>query len=180
VEPSCFPAPKQCNKRNRFKSYVRVAEQKTTNGGTFQFGNTSTSAGSLFSMASGITLDRITTVYNTNLLLKSAITVNQLALYPESSIGLNGNAIRLMAKGPGKYTFPVGNGSGVAIPVTVQLESGTFAAGATVELKTSGEHPANNSTTHYLRKTWTVNTNGITNPVYHVTATYDPADVAGS
>ena len=77
------------------------------------------------------------------------------------------------------FFFPIGDGSGSLIPVTVDLTEGRFAAEAFVELKTTGKHPANKSTTHYLKRTWTINTNGITNPVYNITATYANADVAG-
>jgi hypothetical protein len=152
---------------------------KNCTGGTFQFGNTSTSAGSLFSISSGIILDRVTSVYNTNLQLKSSLTVNKLDLSQGSSIGLNGNTIRLNSKEKGMYVFPISDGNGSLIPVTVNLESGRFAADAFIELNTSEKHPANNSSIHFLRRTWEINTSGITNPVYNVTATYANTDVAG-
>jgi hypothetical protein len=152
---------------------------KNCTGGTFQFGNTSTSAGSLFSISSGIKLDRVTSVYNTNLQLKSSLTVNKLDLSQGSSIGLNGNTIRLNSKEKGMYVFPISDGNGSLIPVTVYLESGRFAADAFIELNTSEKHPANNSSIHFLRRTWEINTSGITNPVYNVTATYANTDVAG-
>jgi hypothetical protein len=152
---------------------------KNCTGGTFQFGNTSTSAGSLFSISSGIKLDRVTSVYNTNLQLKSSLTVNKLDLSQGSSIGLNGNTIRLNSKEKGMYVFPISDGNGSLIPVTVNLESGRFAADAFIELNTSEKHPANNSSIHFLRRTWEINTSGITNPVYNVTATYANTDVAG-
>jgi hypothetical protein len=70
------------------------------------------------------------------------------------------------------------NGSGVSIPVTVNLTSGTFASGAYIQIETNAsKHPNNASSTNYLNRYWTVTTSGITSPVYDVTATYADADV---
>src|SRR5438045_6277786 len=78
------------------------------------------------------------------------------------------------------YTFPVGSSSTEYSPVSLNFTAGTYAAGAYAGVKVvNAKHPNNANTTNYLNRYWTVNTSGITNLVYGVTATYVAADVVG-
>ena len=155
---------------------------KTTVGGTFQFGNGSTPAGTVFNISSEILLDRVTSIANADIKLIDDITIRQLALAGGSSVNLNGNEILLAVNSLTTYDFPIDNGSGVSIPVSVQLIGGTLASGAYIKLETFGlKQPNNESDVNFLNRYWTITTSGITSPVYNVTATYaDPADIAGT
>ncbi|MDD2306717.1 MAG: G8 domain-containing protein [Prolixibacteraceae bacterium] len=154
---------------------------KTTIGGTFQFGNASTPAGTVFNISSEILLNSVTSSANADLKLINDITIGSWTLNPSTTIDLNGNALRLVASSIKTYTFPIDNGSGVQIPVTIDLTSGTFGANPYIEIETFGsKYSENKSSANYLNRYWTVTTSGITNPVYDVTATYADADVPAS
>jgi len=154
---------------------------KTTIGGTFQFGNASTPAGTVFNISSEILLNSVTSSANADLKLINDITIGSWTLNPSTTIDLNGNALRLVASSIKTYTFPIDNGSGVQIPVTIDLTSGTFGANPYIEIETFGsKYSENKSSANFLNRYWTVTTSGITNPVYDVTATYVDADVSGT
>ena len=154
---------------------------KTTIGGTFQFGNASTPAGTVFNISSEILLNSVTSSANADLKLINDITIGTLALNPSTTIDLNGNALRLSASSLTAYSFPIMDGSGNPIPVTINLTGGTIAPGAYIEIETFGsKYSENKSSANFLNRYWTVTTSGITNPVYDVTATYVDADVSGT
>lgn len=155
---------------------------KNTVGGTFQFGNGSTSAGSVFNVsAANVLINRMASNAAADIKLTGDLLVNQLALNSSSTINLNGNALQLAVGGTGTKTFPIDDGSGNSIPASINITSGTFASGAYVELETTNsKHPNNANTNNYLNRYWTVLTSGITNPVYNISATYSNGDVSGS
>lgn len=154
---------------------------KTTIGGTFQFGNISTPAGTVFNISSNVPLNNVTSFPNADLKLINDVTIGQWALNPSTTIDLNGNSLRLAASATATYNFPLDNGSGVSIPVSITFTSGSFAGGAYIELETIGSKLfENKSSVNYLNRYWTVTTSGITNPGYDVTATYADADIAGT
>ena len=159
---------------------VSGAGTKTTVGGTFQFGNASTPAGTIFNISSNIPLDKVTSAPNADLKLLNNLVINQLALNNNSTIDLTDKSLRLAVASLNTYDFPLDNGSGVSIPVAINLTGGTFAAGSFIEIKTIGsKHPGNSNTTNFLKRYWNVTTNGITNPTYNITATYADADITG-
>ena len=154
---------------------------KTTVGGTFQFGNALTPAGSVFDISSGITLNQITSGANADLSLSSDTKVNQLALNTATTIDLNDFALQKEILGTGPFTIRLDDGSGNPIPVTIDLTSGTVGANAFIEvLSTDNKHPDNANTTDYLSRTWEINTNDISNPEYSVTLTYSNSDIVGT
>ncbi len=160
---------------------ISGAGTKNTVGGTFQFGNGSTPAGSVFTVSTNILINHITSNAAADLRLSSDLLVNQLALNSSSHIDLNGNSLRLTVSGTGTKTFPLENGSGNPIPVSVTFTSGSFTGGAYIEIETVGsKHPDNANTNDYLKRYWTISSSGITNPVYNITATYSNSDVTGS
>ena len=156
---------------------------KNTVGGTFQFGNGSTSPGSVFNISSSVLINRITSTANADLQLSSDIQVNQLALNSSSTLNLNGNSLQISATGPGTYTFPVDDGSGNSIPVTVTLNPGTgpFGSNPYVEVTTTDvKHSNNASSTNFLSRYWTITLNDISNPNYNVTVEYPSGDISGN
>ncbi len=79
------------------------------------------------------------------------------------------------------YFFPVASSVAGYAPVSLSFTAGSYAPGAYAGIKTVPvKHPSNPSTTGYLNRYWTINTSGINNPVYSVTATYLASDVVGS
>ncbi|MBV5312944.1 MAG: hypothetical protein JZU47_06590, partial [Prolixibacteraceae bacterium] len=154
---------------------------KTTVGGTLQFGNGSTPAGTVFNISSEILLNRVTSSANADLKLINDITIGQWVLDSNTSVDLNGNEIQLATSSTGTFNFPLDNGSGVSIPVSIQLTSGSFAPGAYIKLESFGsKYAGNESDVNFLNRYWTVTTSGITNPIYDITATYANADIAGT
>jgi hypothetical protein len=91
--------------------------------------------------------------------------------------------IKKIIIGSGSYLFPFGTGgsNSTYIPVTLNFTGGSFTPGATVSVgMTPSKHPKNVNTTNYLKRYWTVQTSGITNPVYNFTGTYASGDIEGS
>ena len=87
-----------------------------------------------------------------------------------------------MLTSTGSYTSPLGDNTGVReyAPLTINMLSGTFAAGAYEGAKVvDAKYPAVASA-DYISRYWDVTTNGITNPVYTVNATYADGDVTGN
>ncbi|MCE4566171.1 HYR domain-containing protein [Maribellus sp. CM-23] len=155
---------------------------KNTVGGTFQFGNTSTPPGSVFNVSSDITLNRITSSANADLVLDGNLLVNDLSLNSATTINLNGFALRREVSGLGNYTFPLDDGSGNSIPVTVTLTAGSnIGSGDYIEVTTTdGKPSANANTSNYISRYWEVDVNGITSPEFDATFTYSSTnDVTG-
>ncbi len=155
---------------------------KTTVGGTFQFGNASTPANSTFNISSDIPLDEVTSSVNADLVLESNVLINDLNLNGATTIDLNGFALQQEVTGTGTYIFPIDDGSGNNIPVTINLTSGSgFGSGDYIEvLTTDNKHPNNANTSNYLSRYWTINTSGIISPVYNVTLEYPTGDITGT
>jgi len=156
---------------------------KNTSGGTFQFGNSSTPLSSTFNISSEIPLNSITSSANADLVLESDVLINDMSgLNSATTIDLNGFALQQEVTSTGTYTFPITDGSGNSIPVTVNLTSGSnIGSGDYIEvLTTDSKHGANKNTDNYLSQYWNINVSGITSPVYDVTATYHSSDVNGS
>jgi len=155
---------------------------KNTEGGTFQFGNASTPAGSVFNISSEIPLDDLTTEGNASLILENDLVISGLlTLNGNSRLLLNDHTLQIPVTGTGTYDFQLADGTGNAIPVSIQFTGGSFAPGAYVEIFTSDtKHPENANTANYLNRYWAIATSGITNPVYNVTADYHNNDISGS
>ena len=160
---------------------ISGSSSKNTTGGTFQFGNSSTPAGSTFNIYSDVTLDNISSTSNTDILLNSNILVNQLNLGSGSGIGLNGNALQIATSSNGTYDFLINDENGNLIPVSINMTGDSFASGAYIQLETSdNKYSENASSVNYLNRYWTITTSGITTPTYDITATYSNTDVVGS
>ena len=89
--------------------------------------------------------------------------------------------LRKMFSGTGTFTFPVGTSSDYT-PATVTFTTGTFGAGAYLDLLTvASKHGSNTSGTDYLKRYWTFNQYNITNFTYNINLQYiSPADVIGT
>jgi hypothetical protein len=183
---------------------------KAITGGTFQFGNATTPAGSTFRVNSDIPLHNLT-VFNSNskvslldgLTVNNQLTLNGQLLLNDENLTLGASApaingtfgttagmivagtgeVRKLITTNGSVVFPVGDVSGSTeySPLTLNFTGGTFAPGAYAVVEVfNAKHSNNANTTNYLNRYWEITTNGITSPVYNVIATYDNADVAGT
>jgi trimeric autotransporter adhesin len=89
--------------------------------------------------------------------------------------------VRKLFSATGSFTYPIGDAGPNYTPATIDLTSGTPGGGAYAGMNvTNSKHPANASTTDYLNRYWSVSLNNITAPVYSLTGTYVPGDVAGT
>jgi hypothetical protein len=84
--------------------------------------------------------------------------------------------------GAGSFIYPVGNGGATPVysPATLNFTSGTFSSATAGISITSTKYSNNNSTTDYLKRSWTVTQNGITGFSCNVSFRYDPVDVTGT
>jgi hypothetical protein len=80
---------------------------------------------------------------------------------------------------PTTISFPLGSGSLYA-PISVTLSSGSLASAYIGAQAVGTKSSHNTSATDYLNRTWNLTANGITSPVYNVTATYADGDLAGT
>jgi hypothetical protein len=173
---------------------------KTITGGTFQLGTSATPSTRPFLVNSDIPLyNMVVYTPNTRVVLSDHLTINNqltlngqllinnynLNLGPSVILGdlRTGHGMILSGTGqihktinaPGTYLFPFGTGGSTStyIPVTLTFTSGSFSPVANVSVgMTPSIHPHNFNTTNYLKRYWTVQTSGITNPVYNFTGTY--------
>ena len=182
---------------------------KSITRGTFQMGTAATPATSTFLVNSDVPIYNLTVFDSDskvsladNLTVNNQLTLNgQLLLNAENLIlgsaapaitGTFGTTAGMIVAGTGEvrkliasnstYTFPIGDASGTTdyTPVSLTFTGGTFNSGAYVNVDVFNiKHPNNTSTTNYLNRYWTVTTNGITSPVYNLTATYADGDIAG-
>ncbi|MDX8337604.1 HYR domain-containing protein [Draconibacterium sp. IB214405] len=128
---------------------------KTISGGSFNFGDGSSS--DAFRMASEIGFPDYTIANNASLSLIVPISAN------------------------GTYTFPLDDGSGGTILVTIVLTSYSPSTYPFIEVKTFDEiHPQNANTSNYLDRYWTVVFNDISGPSYSISAEYLSGDIANS
>ena len=141
--------------------------------------------------ATGVTLNASLTVTSTLTLTSGKLTLGSYNLTLGGSIaGTFSSSNMIVASGTGElrkifsavptsYTFPVGTGS-IYSPVSLTLKSGSVSS-AYIGVKVAAQKSANNtSTTNYITRTWTLTSNGISNPVYSDTLQYAAGDVTGT
>lgn len=78
----------------------------------------------------------------------------------------------------GSYVFPVGTFYSFT-PCTVTITGGSFSNASIAADLTATKHPANSSTTSYLKRYWTLTGSGLTGLVYNASFTYATADIVG-
>jgi hypothetical protein len=141
--------------------------------------------------ASGVTLNTSVTVNSTLNLTSGKLTLGTYNLTVGGSISGTFSSSTMVASSgtgelrkifsslPASFTYPVGTGS-IYSPVSLTLNSGTLSS-AYIGVKVVAQKSANNSSAvNYLNRTWTLTSNGITNPVYSDTLQYAAGDVAGT
>jgi hypothetical protein len=90
-----------------------------------------------------------------------------------------GELRKIFSAVPTSYTYPVGTGN-IYSPVFITLKSGTLSS-AYIGVKVAAQKSTNNtSTTNYIARTWTLTSNGVSNPVYSDTLQYTSGDVTGT
>jgi len=102
--------------------------------------------------------------------------------FPGFNVASNTNIIlEMLVSSNGTYNFPLVDGAGNSIPASITI-SGSGYLNASIQVETIGTKfsPENKSSTNFLNRYWTVTTSGITDPVYNVTTTYTPTDIAGT
>ena len=155
---------------------------KNTTGGTFQFGNASTSPNSSFNISSEIPVDRITSSANADLVLEGDLVVNDLSLDNATSIDLNGNSLIQSISGTGPYSFPLDDGSGNDVSVDITINSvSSYGSNPYIEITTTdGKYGNNASSSDFLSRYWTITFNDINGPNYTLSANYPSVDVSGA
>lgn len=141
--------------------------------------------------ASGVTLTNSTLVNGTLGLITGKLTLGSSNLtLANSYTGTGASTKMIVTSGAGElrklitalpttFTFPVGTDS-TYTPAKVTITSGTLSS-AYIGVKSSATKSSHNSSaTNYLNRTWTLTSNGITNPVHTDTLTYGVSDVAGT
>ncbi|MBI2418509.1 MAG: T9SS type A sorting domain-containing protein [Ignavibacteriales bacterium] len=141
------------------------------------------------SLASDVTIDAalnltsgVLSTGSQNLILNPTASI---AGTPSASamVYVNGSGqIRRIFTTTGSFTFPVGDAGNPAeyAPVTLNVSADAYSS-AYVAVKTTREkHPNNGSVSDYLNRYWTVNSSGLTNPMYSGTFTYSAANVQGN
>ena len=141
--------------------------------------------------AAGVSLSNSVTVNNSLLLTNGVLTLGSNNLTLAGSIsGTPGASNMVITSGtgeirklfstiPSSFTFPVGTGSTYS-PVKITLSSGTLSS-AYIAVKVAGTKSSHNtSSSNFINRTWTVTANGITNPVYSDSLSYNVGDVTGT
>ncbi|OYU82827.1 MAG: hypothetical protein CFE24_14000, partial [Flavobacterium sp. BFFFF2] len=169
--------------------------------GTINFDQTSSSTRLLDSL----TINRTS---SGNVQLGSALTVNTSLALTAGTLTLGSNHLTIGASGTisgsfsssnmivatgsgelrktftgtGSFTYPVGDATSTAeySPVTLNFTSGSFSSAYAGVKVTNSKQTNNSSATDFINRYWTLTSNGITSPVYTVTATYTDADIAGT
>ena len=140
-----------------------------------------------FSLAGSTVVTGILTLQSGTLsLLGYDLTLNSTASVSGSFSSLamivadnTGKLIRKFAA-DGSFTFPVGDQSGNYSPATVSVTGSAYSS-ADIRLNLrSVIHPSNANTNNYIKRYWSVNTNGITGVSYSLGATYTTGDVVGT
>ncbi len=91
----------------------------------------------------------------------------------------SGELRKLITALPTTFLFPVGTDS-TYTPAKVTITGGTLSS-AYIGVKSSASKSSHNSSaTNYLNRTWTLTSNGITDPVHTDTLTYGALDVVGA
>jgi trimeric autotransporter adhesin len=145
--------------------------------------------------AAGFSLTGDPTINGTLTLTSGLLTIGSNNLYfgtsapavagsPSSAnmiVASSTGEVRKLYSATGAFTFPIGDAGPNYTPATIDLTSGTPGGGAYAGMNvTNSKHPANASATDYLNRYWSVSLNNIASPVYSLTGTYVPGDVAGT
>lgn len=142
---------------------------------------------------SPITVDKLLTLTTGSLTLgNSDLTMGAAA---PAIAGTFGPAVMIVTNGTGSvtklatttatgsYVYPVGETTGITeyTPITINLTSGTFGAGAGVKVRVVDlKHPNNGSPANFLTRYWATQSMGITGALgATITGTYMPADING-
>ncbi len=156
---------------------------KTITNGIFQFGNGSTTSLSEFVIDSEIPIPNIEVYDNMDLALASPLTIsNELVLGTNTQIDLNANTLRMkIVPSFGSIDIPLSDGSGNAMPLSVEITSGSYASDASITVSSvEGKPGSNANTSNYLNRYWTLDINGITGLEYNILADYPQSDVIGT
>ncbi|SFE75745.1 beta strand repeat-containing protein, partial [Sunxiuqinia elliptica] len=156
---------------------------KTITNGIFQFGNGSTTSLSEFVIDSEIPIPNIEVYDNMDLALASPLTIsNELVLGTNTQISLNTNSLKMkIVPSFGSIDIPLSDDSGNAMPLSVEITSGSYASDASITVSSvEGKPGSNANTSDYLNRYWTLDINGITGLEYNVLADYPPSDVIGT
>ena len=116
-----------------------------------------------------------------NLVLGSSSTVSGTPSSANMIITNSTGVLRKMFTSTGSFTFPVGTTT-YYTPATINFTSGTFGAGAYLDILTvASKHSNNTAGTDYLKRYWTFNQYNISNFTYNVNLQYiSPTDVNGT
>jgi lysophospholipase L1-like esterase len=89
---------------------------------------------------------------------------------------------RKMFSGPGSFTFPIGDNTGIPeyAPATLNVSASAYSSAYITINTTRTKHPNNFSASDYLSRYWTASSSGFTNAVYSGSFTYPSADVQGT
>jgi hypothetical protein len=141
--------------------------------------------------ASGVTLTKSTLVNGTLGLVTGKLTLGASNLtLANSYTGTGASSKMIITSGAGElrklitalpttFLFPVGTDT-TYTPAKVTITAGTLSS-AYIGVKSSATKSSHNSSaTNYLNRTWTLTSNGITDPVHTDTLTYGAPDVAGT
>jgi len=149
--------------------------------------------------SSGVTLSNIDAEVNNTLTLTSGrlnvasanLTLNSTATAVAGSpftaanmvVVNQGGELRKKFTSTGMYFFPVGDNAGIAeySPVAVNITSASGFSNAYTGIKVNDiKHPDNNSTTHYLKRYWSITQVGIASCLASINANYVTADISGT
>ncbi len=156
---------------------------KTITNGIFQFGNGSTTSLSEFVIDSEIPIPNIEVYDNMDLALASPLTIsNELVLGTNTQIYLNVNTLRMkIVPSFGSIDIPLSDDSGNAMPLSVEITSGSYASDASITVSSiEGKPGSNANTSNYLNRYWTLDINGITGLEYRILSDYPQSDVIGT
>lgn len=140
--------------------------------------------------ANGISLSGALTVEGTLSLSNGDLTLNSQTLTIDESASISGaSASRYIVATSGNlrknfaaaasFNYPVGDGSSYT-PLSLNFGSGTFSSAYADVNLTTGKHPNNSSSNHYINRYWTVSSSGISSFSCDVNATYAGGDVFGT
>jgi len=131
-----------------------------------------------------LTLGRLN-VASANLTLNSTATAVAGSPFTAANMVVvnQGGELRKKFTSTGMYFFPVGDNAGTAeySPVAVNITSASGFSNAYTGIKVNDiKHPDNNSTTHYLKRYWSITQVGIASCLASINANYVTADISGT
>ena len=123
------------------------------------------------------------TIGPNDLLLTSSSSITGTPCASAMIVATGDGQVKKEFSGPGSFTYPVGDHTGVAdySPVTLEISAGTFAAGnyAGVSL-VNAKYPDDPNTDNYLNRYWKTSVNGVSSYSCNATFHYVPEDVTGN